>query len=73
MLNKYKQIIYGLVKRFNEHEITNDRQRNESGKSMIKAWNKITVERLTAIVDIFPKLFNVCIAANGGYFEKALC
>ena len=41
-------------------------------QALQKAWNEITVEEITAIVDNFPERLKACIAAKGGHFENQL-
>jgi hypothetical protein len=38
-------------------------------KSLKKAWNEISVETLSKIVDNFPKRLKACVEAKGGHFE----
>lgn len=41
-------------------------------KSLKQAWNQISTEELTAIVDNFPKRLKACIKAKGGHFENEI-
>ena len=41
-------------------------------RALKKAWSKISVEQLTAIVDNFPKRLKAIIAAKGGHIENTL-
>lgn len=41
-------------------------------RALIKAWDEISVDELTAIIDNFPKRLNACITAQGGHFEHLL-
>uniref|UniRef100_A0A914CLS3 Uncharacterized protein n=1 Tax=Acrobeloides nanus TaxID=290746 RepID=A0A914CLS3_9BILA len=38
-------------------------------RALIKAWEEIPLETLRKVIDDFPKRLNVCIEAQGGYFE----
>lgn len=38
-------------------------------RALVKAWNGISVETLSNIVDNFPKRLQKCIDAEGGHFE----
>lgn len=38
--------------------------------ALLKAWDEITVEQLTTIVDNFPKRLNACIKSRGSNFEN---
>uniref|UniRef100_A0A914DEH2 Reverse transcriptase domain-containing protein n=1 Tax=Acrobeloides nanus TaxID=290746 RepID=A0A914DEH2_9BILA len=38
-------------------------------RTLVKAWDEITVETLAKIVNNFPKRLKACIEANGGHFK----
>ncbi len=41
-------------------------------RALKKAWSKITLEQLSAVVDNFPKRLKAIIAAKGGHIENKL-
>ena len=38
-------------------------------RTLVKAWDEISVETLKKIVDDFPKRLKACVEADGGHFE----
>jgi hypothetical protein len=41
-------------------------------RALVKAWDEITPEQCSCIIDNFPKRLKACIEAKGGLFENLL-